>query len=31
MRATDINIDIFTLEYGKNGFQALYGGKMPLL
>jgi len=31
MRSTDVNNDVFTLEYGKNGFQAMYGGKMPLL
>ncbi|MCK5283363.1 MAG: AAA family ATPase [Nanoarchaeota archaeon] len=31
MRGTDINIDIFTLEFGKDGFKALYGGKMPLV
>jgi len=31
MRATNVNVDVFTLEYGKNGFAALYGGKMPLL
>ncbi len=31
MRATDINTDVFTLEFSKAGFQALYGGKMPLI
>lgn len=31
MRGTNISVDVFTLEYGKNGFQALYGGKMPLV
>jgi len=31
LRATDVNSDVFTLEWSKNGFQALYGGKMPLL
>ncbi|MBD3163962.1 hypothetical protein GF323_02070 [Candidatus Woesearchaeota archaeon] len=31
MRGTDVNVDVFTLEYSKGGFQALYGGKMPLL
>jgi KaiC/GvpD/RAD55 family RecA-like ATPase len=31
MRSTDINTDTFTLEYSKGGFQALYGGKMPLV
>jgi KaiC/GvpD/RAD55 family RecA-like ATPase len=31
MRGTNINIDVFSLEYGKEGFKALYGGKMPLL
>ncbi len=31
MRTTNVNVDVFTLEYGKNGFQVLYGGKMPLL
>jgi KaiC/GvpD/RAD55 family RecA-like ATPase len=32
MRATDVNIDIYTLEYNpRDGFKALYGGKMPLL
>jgi len=32
MRGTNVNNDIFTLEYSpKKGFQALYGGKMPLL
>ncbi len=31
MRSTDVNTDVFTLEYSKGGFHALYGGKMPLL
>ncbi len=31
MRATKVNVDIFSLEYSSKGFQALYGGKMPLL
>lgn len=31
MRGTNINIDIFTLEFTKEGFKALYGGKMPIL
>ncbi|MBD3164755.1 hypothetical protein GF323_06155 [Candidatus Woesearchaeota archaeon] len=31
MRSTDCNNDVFTLEFGKNKFKALYGGKMPLV
>ncbi len=31
MRGTNVNVDVFTLEYSKGGFKALYGGKMPLL
>ncbi|MBS3106399.1 hypothetical protein J4419_01925 [Candidatus Woesearchaeota archaeon] len=31
MRATNANNDVFTLEFGKRGFEALYGGKMPLV
>ncbi|MBR9699794.1 hypothetical protein GOV09_05030 [Candidatus Woesearchaeota archaeon] len=31
MRATKVSVDVFTLEYSKTGFQALYGGKMPLV
>jgi KaiC/GvpD/RAD55 family RecA-like ATPase len=31
MRSTNINLDVFTLEYSKEGFKALYGGKMPLV
>jgi circadian clock protein KaiC len=31
MRATDCNIDIFTLEYDGRTFKALYGGKPPLV
>lgn len=31
MRSTNASVDIYTLEFGKAGFKALYGGKMPLL
>lgn len=31
MRATDCNLDIFTLEYKNKKFRALYGGKTPAL
>ena len=31
MRATDCNIDIFTLEYKNGKFHALYGGKTPVI
>ena len=31
MRATNINVDIFTLQFGRTGFEALYGGKMPII
>jgi len=31
LRSTKINTDIFTLEYTPKGFQAIYGGKMPLV
>ena len=30
MRATDCNLDIFTLEYKNKRFNALYGGKTPV-
>ena len=31
MRQTNVNTDVFTLEYARGGFKALYGGKMPIL
>ncbi|MBI2651501.1 hypothetical protein HYX01_03450 [Candidatus Woesearchaeota archaeon] len=31
MRATDCNLDIFTLEYKNKKFYALYGGKTPVV
>jgi len=31
MRATECNIDIFTLEYDGQNFKAMYGGKPPLV
>ena len=31
MRATDCNLDIFTLEYRNRKFNALYGGKTPVV
>jgi KaiC/GvpD/RAD55 family RecA-like ATPase len=31
MRATNCNLDIFTLEYKNKKFYALYGGKTPLV
>ncbi|MDO8480598.1 MAG: ATPase domain-containing protein [Nanoarchaeota archaeon] len=31
LRATNASTDVFTLEFGKKGFEALYGGKMPLV
>jgi KaiC/GvpD/RAD55 family RecA-like ATPase len=31
MRATDCNHDIFSLEFKKGKFQAMYGGQTPLL
>ena len=31
MRATDCNLDIFTLEYKNKRFNALYGGKIPVV
>jgi len=31
MRATECNNDIFTLEYKNKKFQALYGGKTPVI
>lgn len=31
MRATNCNLDIFTLEYKNKGFHALYGGKTPVV
>jgi KaiC/GvpD/RAD55 family RecA-like ATPase len=31
MRATKCNLDIFTLEYEKKRFSALYGGKTPVV
>ncbi len=31
MRETDTNTDVFTLEFNDGRFQALYGGKIPLI
>ena len=31
MRATNCNLDIFTLEYKNKGFYVLYGGKTPVV
>jgi len=31
MRSTDANIDVFTLEFDKGKFKALYGGQTPLV
>ena len=31
MRATDSNNDVFSLEFSDGRFQALYGGKIPLI
>lgn len=31
MRSTDCNLDIFTLEYKKGGFHAIFGGKTPVI
>ena len=31
MRATNVNVDVFSLEFDKGEFKALYGGKMPIL
>ena len=31
MRATDCNLDIFTLEYRNKKFSAMYGGKTPVV
>jgi len=31
MRGTSCNNDVFTLDFKKGRFQALYGGEIPLV